>query len=1200
MANSVDIANLQIRIKDNSEDAAEKVLSLAQALEELKGKSSDTGGLKNVSDGIATLKNADMSGLSRLRKNLANALAPARALAESMERIVDASKGMNRSVVNSVMKASKTTEGLQERVSGTTSATASERTTGGGASNATQQTMELSKKLQNQLDMAKFQEALPSMITDAQKKFSTAVKPNRLKQLGTVMKGVTGTFREFFHVAPNAISRTMSQLGRFMRMRMLRTIVKGVLMGITEGLQNVYQWAKVVGDGFVSTMDGMASSVLYLKNSVGAAFAQILSLVAPHINNLIDLIVEGINYVNMFFAVLAGQDTYTRAKKNAVEFAQAASGAIGGASAAAKELKEQLTVLDFDELHQLQAQQDPSSGGGGGGGGGASGTNYADMFEKAKIEQNWLTRTASWLKDNFNDILDVVKAIGAGILAWKLSTAFSNAMDGLWTLKQRLGITLSVAGFTLETLGAYDMGKNGANLSNIIKTAVGTMAGILGGVLAGGATSLMITIPLSIVLFIAGFSVGAGEAFDKDFYTNPTFRRVKDRIDEAYKELEEIRSIKVRVEEIQFEYSGKLDNINVAENLVDKLSQFNGLSNPSTTDLTEIQNLVGAINSMNLDGLVASWEILNGKVQINVDEMKNALEALKELAKQSALFDLYVEQTKAEIALKQAQQNAYIDQQVYTPDQLQQARNIISTSGGYVSQQWQPGDEVGLMQKILNPEVAAAMQMLTDYQNMADADAQSIADAQAVLDDINQQIDILNGTVGNIDATASEISGEIKNKTFTIPYAPDVYEKATDKYNMRIGSSGYDLQKQFEDITGGANLNIFADPTKNALGYAGAVGSVNDAQVGLSASAEQATRETAQLAYGFRGLDKDAGLAVKGVSGIDNALLTIGKGVDITGIGNGIRTTFVGSVSPAGYESKKAIEKEFDKIGGGVQYPQIMNGINTGLLTAERSTDFASRGTYIGGEMTTGSKGGYLSSDIINSMYSGLDLAQRVTAFSTVGKGIGGDVESGSKAGYSSKKTINTYLDEMLQNQKDTLFSSVGKGIGIDVQKGATENLNAETLMKALYEGLAQATSDMAWSNIGKSIGADIKTGIAYSLQGSTLQLTMAINGRNQSISGRVSSASMYALGGFPQVGELFWMNEANTPEMLGTIGGRTAVANREQIASAIAMALQPMLSSGGESTTTVNVNMDSASVARASFKGQRAMHRQYNVQAKV
>ena len=43
----------------------------------------------------------------------------------------------------------------------------------------------------------------------------------------------------------------------------------------------------------------------------------------------------------------------------------------------------------------------------------------------------------------------------------------------------------------------------------------------------------------------------------------------------------------------------------------------------------------------------------------------------------------------------------------------------------------------------------------------------------------------------------------------------------------------------------------------------------------------------------------------------------------------------------------------------------------------------------------------------------------------------------------------------------------------------------------------------------------------------------------------------LYGSGGFPERGEVFIANESG-PEMVGTIGGRTAVANSDQIVESI------------------------------------------------
>ena len=48
-------------------------------------------------------------------------------------------------------------------------------------------------------------------------------------------------------------------------------------------------------------------------------------------------------------------------------------------------------------------------------------------------------------------------------------------------------------------------------------------------------------------------------------------------------------------------------------------------------------------------------------------------------------------------------------------------------------------------------------------------------------------------------------------------------------------------------------------------------------------------------------------------------------------------------------------------------------------------------------------------------------------------------------------------------------------------------------------------------------------------------------------------SWNYYATGGFPEVGEMFIARENGVPEMVGSMGGKNAVANNEQIVAGIA-----------------------------------------------
>lgn len=101
-------------------------------------------------------------------------------------------------------------------------------------------------------------------------------------------------------------------------------------------------------------------------------------------------------------------------------------------------------------------------------------------------------------------------------------------------------------------------------------------------------------------------------------------------------------------------------------------------------------------------------------------------------------------------------------------------------------------------------------------------------------------------------------------------------------------------------------------------------------------------------------------------------------------------------------------------------------------------------------------------------------------------------------------------------------------------------------------------------------------------------------------ISSFLNGTRMYASGGFPDSGELFMARESG-PEMVGTIGGRTAVANNNDIVAAVSEGVfqavaQAMGSGSGTSNTEIAVYMDSEVVARAADRGNRALNRRYSV----
>ena len=86
--------------------------------------------------------------------------------------------------------------------------------------------------------------------------------------------------------------------------------------------------------------------------------------------------------------------------------------------------------------------------------------------------------------------------------------------------------------------------------------------------------------------------------------------------------------------------------------------------------------------------------------------------------------------------------------------------------------------------------------------------------------------------------------------------------------------------------------------------------------------------------------------------------------------------------------------------------------------------------------------------------------------------------------------------------------------------------------------------------------------------------------------------------GGFPDLGQLFIANEAGA-EMVGSMNGRTAVANNQEITDGIARAVFNAMttaqSSGGGQYINNTIVVDGDVIARAVTKGQERLNRRYS-----
>lgn len=133
---------------------------------------------------------------------------------------------------------------------------------------------------------------------------------------------------------------------------------------VGAGIQNLSQYSEKLN----SVLSDMKSQSATLKNSLATAFEPIVTTIIPYITRLISWLNTAMNYIAQFWAVFSGKDTYTRAKKQVVDYAKSLKDASGAAQGA---------LASFDEINVLNKEEGSSAAGGE-----ATG---ADAFEEAKV-----------------------------------------------------------------------------------------------------------------------------------------------------------------------------------------------------------------------------------------------------------------------------------------------------------------------------------------------------------------------------------------------------------------------------------------------------------------------------------------------------------------------------------------------------------------------------------------------------------------------------------------------------------------------------------------------------------------------------------------------------------------------------------------------------------------------------------------------
>lgn len=305
------------------------------------------------------------------------------------------------------------------------------------------------------------------------------------------------------------------------------------------------QVTQVQGD-MARTLIAPANQLRVLKAQLEMAGRSIGNIFIPALNAILPYAIAAAKFVRMiadeiarFFGFELPEIDYSNVNSgipSITEEAEDMGDAFGGAYDKAKKLKNLLA--SFDELNIIASESGGGTGGGAGAGVGSGLGGWKDfelpeydflsdavgmkvdaILEKWRKGLEKLKPILKWIKNNFDKILDVITAIGVGILAWKISSKTLSFLEKLGMLKGlnlgkiAAGIGLSVGGFSLAFDGWKEVGNGKATLWSYIKSAIGSALGIAGSLLifGTGPAGWIIGIGAALTIMMKGVVIGNSE-----------------------------------------------------------------------------------------------------------------------------------------------------------------------------------------------------------------------------------------------------------------------------------------------------------------------------------------------------------------------------------------------------------------------------------------------------------------------------------------------------------------------------------------------------------------------------------------------------------------------------------------------------------------------------------------------------------------
>lgn len=354
----------------------------------------------------------------------------------------------------------------------------------------------------------------------ARKRLSETVNEQKrgFAKLAETSKKCFGTIHKGTKKSNGVLSKLKSRLnGIALSLLVFNWITKGfnaMVSAMKAGFQNLAKYS----NDYNTAMSEMKSECAELKNNLAAAFEPVVTAVIPYITQMVSWLNTATESISKFLATISGKSTYTRAKKQVIDYAKSLETANDSAKGA---------LAAFDSINALSSNDTSSNGSAGGE---ATGS---DAFETVNLTDEDM-QMLDLVKDKLSEILDILIPIGvamavfgvggplayfAGVLitvigllktileymdAWSNGITFDNLtgmLEGLFAVILGIyllfgpiaaGLAAIVGGIALVVVAINDMIQNGVNMQNCITIIIGLVAVMIGIFVAFGSTTAVV------------------------------------------------------------------------------------------------------------------------------------------------------------------------------------------------------------------------------------------------------------------------------------------------------------------------------------------------------------------------------------------------------------------------------------------------------------------------------------------------------------------------------------------------------------------------------------------------------------------------------------------------------------------------------------------------------------------------------------